>query len=127
MRPLPGSKTGQKTKICRLNEEQATFVISMMKNTKNVVAFKKELVRQFYEMKKLISTIIEARQDFPLLTETIRQAHTRRAEAVPLHQRGGPDKQIGSRHEREAVQRSSRHPEERKHQTAFNKGTVKTD
>ena len=75
IRPLPDSKTGQKTKICRLNEEQATFVISMMKNTKNVVAFKKELVRQFYEMKRLISTMVEARQDFPLLTETIRQAH----------------------------------------------------
>lgn len=82
IRPLPGSKTGQKTKICRLNEEQATFVISMMKNTKNVVAFKKELVRQFYEMKRLISTMVEARQDFPLLTETIRQAHE---EPKPYH------------------------------------------
>ena len=82
MRPLQTKGGVQKTKICRLNEEQATFVISMMKNTKNVVALKKELVRQFYEMKKLISTMVEARQDFPLLTETIRQAHE---EPKPYH------------------------------------------
>ena len=82
MRPLQTKGGVQKTKICRLNEEQATFVISMMKNTKNVVAFKKELVRQFYEMKRLISTMVEARQDFPLLTETIRQAHE---EPKPYH------------------------------------------
>lgn len=82
IRPLQTKGGVQKTKICRLNEEQATFVISMMKNTKNVVAFKKELVRQFYEMKRLISTMVEARQDFPLLTETIRQAHE---EPKPYH------------------------------------------
>lgn len=82
IRPLQTKGGVQKTKICRLNEEQATFVISMMKNIKNVVAFKKELVRQFYEMKRLISTMVEARQDFPLLTETIRQAHE---EPKPYH------------------------------------------
>lgn len=30
----------QKIKMCRLNREQATFVISLMKNTKPVVMFK---------------------------------------------------------------------------------------
>ena len=82
IRPLQTKGGVQKAKICRLNEEQATFVISMMKNTKNVVAFKKELVRQFYEMKRLISTMVEARQDFPLLTDVIRQAHE---EPKPYH------------------------------------------
>lgn len=51
MRPL---ESGQKTKIYLLNEQQATFLISLMKNTRVVVDFKKELVRQFYEMRKFI-------------------------------------------------------------------------
>lgn len=65
----------QKIKVCRLNEEQATFVISLMKNTKAVVAFKKELVKQFYKMKQFIKTLVTARKEFPLLTENIKLLH----------------------------------------------------
>lgn len=36
----------------RLNEEQATFLMTLLKNTPVVVEFKKELVRQFYAMRK---------------------------------------------------------------------------
>ena len=42
---------GQPEIIYRLNEEQATFLITLLKNTPTVVAFKKELVRQFYAMR----------------------------------------------------------------------------
>ena len=38
-------------KICHLNEEQATLLITYLKNTAPVVAFKKALVHQFYAMK----------------------------------------------------------------------------
>lgn len=62
----------QKMKICRLNREQATFVISLMKNTKAVVAFKKELVKQFYQMEQFIKTLVTTRKEFPLLTENIK-------------------------------------------------------
>lgn len=65
----------QKMKICRLNREQATFVISLMKNTKAVVAFKKELVKQFYQMEEYIKTLVSARKEFPLLTENIKLLH----------------------------------------------------
>lgn len=65
----------QKMKVCRLNEQQATFVISLMKNTKPVVAFKKELVKQFYKMERFIKTLVEARKEFPLLTENIKLLH----------------------------------------------------
>lgn len=65
----------QKMKVCRLNEQQATFVISLMKNTKPVVAFKKELVKQFYKMERFIKTLVEARKEFPLLTENIKLPH----------------------------------------------------
>ncbi|MDE7364987.1 MAG: Rha family transcriptional regulator [Ruminococcus sp.] len=65
----------QKIKMCRLNEQQATFVISLMKNTKIVVAFKKELVKQFFKMREFIKTLVTARKDFPLLTENIKLLH----------------------------------------------------
>ncbi len=41
-------------KIYYLNEEQATFVITLLRNSKVVVAFKKELVKQFYAMRKFL-------------------------------------------------------------------------
>lgn len=37
-----------------LNEEQATFVVTLLRNSKVVVKFKKELVRQFYTMRKFL-------------------------------------------------------------------------
>lgn len=51
MRPL---KSGQKTKIYFLNEPQATFLISLLKNTSSVVLFKKNLVNEFYKMRQFI-------------------------------------------------------------------------
>lgn len=41
-------------KIYFLNEEQATFVITLLRNSKVVVKFKKELVRQFYTMRRFL-------------------------------------------------------------------------
>lgn len=41
-------------KIYILNEEQATFVITLLRNSKVVVKFKKELVRQFYAMRRFL-------------------------------------------------------------------------
>lgn len=45
------SSGGRPEEITKLNEEQATFLITLLKNTPPVVAFKKELVRQFYAMR----------------------------------------------------------------------------
>ena len=75
MRPFETNGGTQKVKICRLNEQQATFLISLMKNTKPVVAFKKELVRQFFRMKEYIHELVTARKDYPLLTEQIKLIH----------------------------------------------------
>ncbi len=44
-------ESGQTMTGYRLNEEQATFLMTLLKNTPTVVAFKKELVRQFYAMR----------------------------------------------------------------------------
>lgn len=51
-KPLAGSKGGRPETIYHLNEEQATLLITYLKNTETVRAFKKELVRQFYVMRK---------------------------------------------------------------------------
>lgn len=42
----------QNHKVYRLNEEQATLLITFMKNNDKVADFKVELVRQFYAMRK---------------------------------------------------------------------------
>lgn len=49
--PLPDSKTGQSLKVYRLNEEQATLLMTYLRNTPTVKEFKKNLVRQFYAMR----------------------------------------------------------------------------
>lgn len=46
---------GRPVKICPLNELQATLLITFLDNTDKVVEFKVELVRQFYEMRKLLA------------------------------------------------------------------------
>lgn len=51
---LKSGKRGQPERVYYLNEEQATFVITLLRNSKVVVKFKKELVRQFYAMRKFL-------------------------------------------------------------------------
>lgn len=40
-----------------LNEPQATFLITLLKNTETVVAFKLELVKQFYQMRTFLQQL----------------------------------------------------------------------
>ena len=47
-------KGGRPERMYYLNEEQATFVITLLRNSKVVVKFKKELVRQFYAMRRFL-------------------------------------------------------------------------
>lgn len=49
------STGGRKATYYILNEEQATFLITLMKNTESVVEFKARLVKAFYEMRKFIA------------------------------------------------------------------------
>lgn len=52
---LNGESTGGRPEqIYLLSEEQAAFLMTLLRNTKQVVAFKKELVRQFYEMRSIL-------------------------------------------------------------------------
>lgn len=69
------STGGRPEQYYQLNEEQATFLITLLRNNKVVVAFKKELVRQFYNMRRFIlerqsQTWIETRQQGKLTRKT---------------------------------------------------------
>ncbi len=48
------STGGRPMEVYLLNEEQATFVVTLLRNSKVVVKFKKELVRQFYTMRQIL-------------------------------------------------------------------------
>ncbi|WP_404975524.1 Rha family transcriptional regulator [Weissella paramesenteroides] len=49
IRPLP---SGQKQKIWHYNEQQATLLITFMRNTEQVADFKEALVKAFYELRE---------------------------------------------------------------------------
>lgn len=51
MTPFETKGGMQVRKIYHLNEEQATLLITFLRNTEPVINFKVELVRQFYEMR----------------------------------------------------------------------------
>ena len=74
MEPL---SSGQKIKIFKLNEVQATFIITLLKNTPKVVSFKEELSKQFFIMKQeLMKRQIIREMEKPVrkeLTDTIKE------------------------------------------------------
>jgi len=45
---------GRKEQIYDLNETQATFLITLLRNTETVVAFKLALVQEFYRMRRFL-------------------------------------------------------------------------
>lgn len=53
--PAPGSKGGRPEKLYHLNEQQATLLITYLKNTAPVRRFKKALVREFFKARNELS------------------------------------------------------------------------
>ena len=45
---------GRPTKVAYLNEQQATFLITLLRNNEIVLEFKSELVDRFYKMRELL-------------------------------------------------------------------------
>lgn len=66
-------------KVYRLNEPQATLLITFLKNTPVVVKFKTELVRQFYAMR----TELQRRQIAKFDRKPIRESLTDGIKAMP--------------------------------------------
>lgn len=74
---LKSGKRGRPLRIYRLNEPQATLLITFLDNTDIVVQFKTELVRQFYEMRTLLQQLQSpVWQDIRQLTKEIRKKET---------------------------------------------------
>lgn len=71
------SSGGRPEEIVKLNEQQATFLMTLLKNTPVVIAFKVELVRQFYAMRsELMKRRIERVELKPIrreLTDVIQE------------------------------------------------------
>ena len=77
-----------------LNEAQATFLVTLLKNTDVVVNFKAELVRQFFEMRKFI-----AERHTEAWIETRKQGKiTRKSETDMIQQLVEYAKEQGSEH-----------------------------
>lgn len=76
------STGGRPEEYYALNEQQATFLITLLKNTDRVVDFKAELVRQFYQMRQYIQehqsshwqqTRLESKSNRRMETDEIKQ------------------------------------------------------
>lgn len=66
---------GRPEKIYLLNEQQATLLLTYLKNTEPVRKFKKALVHQFFSLREQLQIIRSARSDFPVLTAHISALH----------------------------------------------------
>ncbi len=58
VKPPRGSKGGRPPSICYLTEDQATFYMTLSRNTPQVVALKRDLVSSFSKAKQLIKRYI---------------------------------------------------------------------
>ncbi|HZK85706.1 MAG TPA: Rha family transcriptional regulator [Desulfosporosinus sp.] len=81
---------GQPEKVYHLNEQQATLLITYMKNTLPVRQFKKALVRQFYIMQKELISRKVTRQ----IGKQAREALTNAIQGLPE----SPHKQMKYKH-----------------------------
>lgn len=80
IQPLPESKTGQSITVYHLNEQQATLLMTYLRNNEVVRGFKKELVRQFYAMREILWRQQYERQSESWQTARIEGKKVRRLE-----------------------------------------------
>jgi len=80
IQPMP---SGQDAKTYLLNQQQATLLITFLKNTPRVADFKEELVKQFYDMQR---ELIERRARFEMGKEYSKELDTAVAESqIDMH------------------------------------------
>lgn len=90
------------TKTYQLNEQQATLLMTYLRNTEKVRAFKIELVRQFYLMREAL----RERQSTEWMLTRRQGKLIRRAETDTLYKLGGYAAKQGSRHMQKEVYRT---------------------
>lgn len=72
---LKSVKRWRREKIYLLNEAQSTFLITLLKNTNEVISFKKKLVQEFYKMRDFLKQRRELALEYPDMTLAIQEAH----------------------------------------------------
>ena len=87
--PAPGSKGGRPEKLYHLNEQQATLLITYLKNTESVRRFKKALVREFFKARNELSRreiqrAIKRRCAAALPTQSVTAAKMSGCTATPM-------------------------------------------
>ena len=88
------TESGQEQKVYFLNEEQATFLITLLRNNESVLDFKIKLVKEFYRMRKFILE----RQSKEWIATRYQGKLTRKAETDVLKQLVEYAKEQGSEH-----------------------------
>ncbi|KRL05849.1 hypothetical protein FD46_GL000608 [Liquorilactobacillus oeni DSM 19972] len=73
-KPPKGSKGGRPVKIYHLNREQATFLVTLLDNTNQVVNFKFNLVKQFFDKDKELQERNVKREAGKLTTSSLNDA-----------------------------------------------------
>lgn len=82
------SLRGKPEKFAYLNEEQATFLMTLSRNTEKVVTCKLELVKAFTKAKKLIKEVIPAQvQEIEKLKLQLQVAEAQKGAAIALLQK----------------------------------------
>lgn len=73
-------KGGRPVSYCYLNEEQAVFLITLMRNSPKVVSFKMKLTREFFRMRKTLLDLAAQQQNAEWLEKRSVGKITRREE-----------------------------------------------
>ena len=73
-KPPEGSKGGRPQKIYHLNEQQATLLLTYLRNSDAVRAFKMELVRQFFQMRQELTNVRVAKAERKPIRKTVTDA-----------------------------------------------------
>lgn len=79
MIPLQTRGGQQMVKVYHLNEQQATLLLTFLRNTPVVIEFKKELVRQFYKMREELLNVKNIKAE----RKPLRTSMTDAIEALP--------------------------------------------
>lgn len=113
---------GRPRKNYRLNEEQATLLMTYLKNTAQVRAFKKELVRQFYAMRRELA---KREVERAKLTPTRRELTDAIRDCIP----DSPHKSMWYRHYTDLAYRSAfgRSAAQLRKERGASKGAVAAD
>ncbi|MBP7632858.1 Rha family transcriptional regulator, partial [Candidatus Ozemobacteraceae bacterium] len=95
---LKGKHGGKDFRYCNLNEEQTTFLGSLLRNTDRVVDFKARLTREFFRMRSALSVLSAQKQNAEYLERRTAGKLTRRTETDTIKRFVEYAKNQGSQH-----------------------------